>query len=76
MRAIWLLLASEVTILAFVFLDKFSEATGRDIAGRAAIGTFELGAAAVSLFLLSQGKVGIASLFDLVGAASPCVLRQ
>ena len=50
MRAIWILILSEVAILAFPFMGTVSDlATSSDIAGRAALGTFELGAVAASL---------------------------
>src|SRR3984885_13540760 len=68
MCAIWILAISEVAILVFLFVGKYFElATGSDITGRAALGTFELGAIAVSLYLLSRVRTGPASPLDWAG---------
>jgi|ERR1700733_3176867 exosortase/archaeosortase family protein len=69
-RRSWLFFVFEGLILAFLLLGKFlNPSAGSDIAGRVALGTFELGATAVSLLLLSRGRSGNASFFDwAVGA--------
>ena len=69
-RRSWLFFIFEGLILAFLLLGKFlNPSAGSDIAGRVALGTFELGATAVSLLLLSRGRSGNASFFDwAVGA--------
>ena len=67
MRAIWFLAISEIAVLVFLFVGKFSDlATGSDAAGHAALGTFELGAVAISLYLLCQSPADSASSLDWV----------
>lgn len=71
MSAKWTLLASEAAIFAFLFLGKLSGGTDSesDLAGYAALGTFEVCAAAVSLYLLSGCKAGKSLGIDWLGGA-------
>jgi hypothetical protein len=65
----WLLIVSQIAIFALLLFEKFSAASsGGDLAGRAAISTFEFAAIAVSLYLLLQAKAGYASPFDWISA--------
>lgn len=69
-RRSWLFFVFEGLILAFLLLGKIlNPSAGSDIAGRVALGTFELGATAVSLLLLSRGRGANASFFDWAGGA-------
>ena len=70
MRATRVLFASEcvifLTLLFFTFLHLDARA---DLGGRAALGAFEFFGAVVSLYLLSNGRPGKASLIDWLGCA-------
>jgi hypothetical protein len=69
MRANWALLASEAAIFVFLFLGKLSgwvDGEG-DIAGQAALGTIEVCAAVVSLYLLSGSSAVKSSRVDWLG---------
>ena len=69
MRVNWALLASEAAIFAFLFFGKLSawiDGEG-DLAGHAALGTFEVCAAAASLYLLSGSNAGKPSRVDWLG---------
>jgi hypothetical protein len=71
MRATKVLLASGIAVFAIFFFAAFENLDeGVDIGGRAALGAFEFFGAAVSLYLLSRGRPGNASLFDWLGCAS------
>src|ERR1700730_14349852 len=71
MRATRVLLASGIAIFAIFFFDAFANLDeGVDAGGRAALGAFEFFGAVVSLYLLSRGPPGNASLLDWLGCAS------
>ena len=71
MRATRVLLASGVVIFAISFFDAFALRNERaDVGGRVALGAFEFFGAVVSLYLLSKGRPGNASLLDWSGCAS------
>jgi hypothetical protein len=67
MRSIWLLVGSEATVLAFLFLDRLAD--GHDDFSHAAMGTFELGATVVSLLLLLRANEDSVSPFEAAGLA-------
>jgi len=71
MRATKVLLASAIAVFAvFFFFDAFAlRGDGVDVGGRAALGTFEFFGAVVSLYLLSRGRLGNASLLDWLSCA-------
>lgn len=71
MNTKWALLASETAIFAFLFSGKVSGWTDSesDLAGYAALGTFEVCAAVVSLHLLSGCKAGKSPWIDWLGGA-------
>jgi hypothetical protein len=71
MRATKVLLATGIAVFAIFFFDAFANLDERvDVGGRAALGAFEFFGAAVSLYLLSRGRLGNASLLDCLGCAS------
>jgi len=75
MRATKLLVASEIAIFAIFFLVAFLNLNERaDIAGRAALGGFEFCGAAVSLYLLSKGRLDKTSLLDWLCSASAVLI--
>ena len=67
----WALLASEAAIFAFLFFGRLSGSIGgeADLAGHAALGTFEVCAAVVSLYLLSGSSAGKPSRVDWLAGA-------
>jgi hypothetical protein len=70
MRAIKLLFASEVIVFAIFFLDAFTHLDEKvDIGGRSAHGAFEFLGVAASLYLLTRGRSGKASLLDWLSCA-------
>jgi hypothetical protein len=70
MRANRLLIASEIIVFGFFFLDAFARPDERtDLGGRAALGAFEFFGVGASLYLLSKGSNGRASLLDWAGCA-------
>jgi hypothetical protein len=69
MRATKVLLASGIAVFAIFFFDAFAN-LDEIVSGRAALGAFEFFGAAVSLYLLSRGRPGNASLLDWLGCAS------
>jgi hypothetical protein len=65
MQAKKLLVASNLGVFVIFFLERFLNLDERvDLAGRSALGAFELGGLAASLYLLSRGKSGNASRLD------------
>ena len=75
MRATKLLVASEIAIFGIFFLVAFLNLNDRaDIAGRAALGGFEFCGAAVSLYLLSKGRLDNSSLLDWLCSASAVLI--
>ena len=71
MRATKLLLISGIAVFAISFVDAFANLDERvDVGGRTALGAFEFLGAVVSLYLLSRGRDGKASLFDWLGCVS------
>jgi hypothetical protein len=77
MRVTKVLLASGITIFAVFFFDAFALPGDRiDVAGRAALGAFEFFGAVVSLYLLSSGRLGNASLLDWLGCASAILVAS
>ncbi len=75
MRATKVLLASGVAVFAIFFFDAFTNLDERvDVGGRAALGAFEFFGAVVSLYLLSRGRPGNASLLDWSGCASAILI--
>jgi hypothetical protein len=72
----WALLASEAAIFAFLFFGKLSawiDGEG-DLAGHAVLGTFEVCAAAASLYLLSTSNAGKSSRIDwLIGVLAALI---
>ena len=75
MRATKVLLASGIAVFAIFFFDAFAlRGEGVEIGGRAALGAFELFGAAVSLYLLSRGRLGNASLVDWLACASAILI--
>ena len=71
MRATKVLLASGIAVFSISFFEVFDNLAGRgDVGGRAALGAFEVLGAVVSLYLLSRGRLGNASLLDWLGCAS------
>jgi hypothetical protein len=77
MRAAKLLLASGIAIFAIFFFDAFTNLDERvDVGGRAALGAFEFFGAVVSLYLLSRGRSGNASLLDWSGCAAALLIAS
>jgi hypothetical protein len=77
MRATKVLLASGIIIFAVFFFDAFAVRSDRvDVGGRVALGAFEFFGAAVSLYLLSRGRLDNASLLDWLACASAIVLAS
>jgi hypothetical protein len=75
MRATKLFIVSGIAIFAIFFLVAFLNLDGRsDMAGRAALGGFEFCAAAVSMYLLSKGKLDKVSLIDWLCCASAVLI--
>jgi hypothetical protein len=71
MRATKVLLASGITVFAIFFFAAFANLDERvDVGGRTALGAFEFFGAAVSMYLLSRGRSGNASLLDGLACAS------
>jgi hypothetical protein len=67
MRATNVLLASGIAIFAIFFFDAFVHLDAAvDAGGRAALGAFEFFGVAVSLYLVSKGRPGKASVLDWV----------
>jgi len=66
MRATKVLLASGIIVFAIFLVDAFALRGGRVdvIGGRAGLQTFEFFGAAVSLYLVSKGRAGAASMLD------------
>jgi hypothetical protein len=70
MRANRLLIASEIIVFGFFFLNALARpGEGSDLGGRTAIGAFEFFGVGASLFLLSKGSDGNSSLLDWAGCA-------
>jgi hypothetical protein len=75
MRATKLLVASEIAIFGILFLVAFLNLNEQaDIAGRAALGGFQFCGAAVSLYLLSKGRLYKSSFPDWVCGASAVLI--
>jgi hypothetical protein len=71
MRAAKVFLASGIIIFALFFLNAIAVwGDSVEVSGRAALGAFELFGTVVSLYLLSRGRPGNASLLDWLGCAS------
>jgi exosortase/archaeosortase family protein len=77
MRATKVLLASGIVVFAIFFFATLTNLDQRvDLSGRAALETFEFVGAAVSLYLVSRGRPGSASLLDWFACASVILLAS
>jgi hypothetical protein len=77
MRATKVLLASGIALFAVFFFDAFVLlGDSVEVGGRAALGAFEFFGAVVSLYLLSRGRRGNASLLDWLACASAILIAS
>jgi hypothetical protein len=76
MRANKVLFASGFALFAIFFLDGFAQQGAHDVAGRAALGAFELFGAIVALYLLLRGGPGNAVLLDWLACASAILVAS
>jgi hypothetical protein len=77
MRATKVLLASGIAVFVIFFSDAFAHRNDAvDAGGRAALGAFQFFGAVVSLYLLSRGRPGNATLLDWLGCASAVLVAS